>query len=142
MARRGISQQTEHLVRERAAERCEYCRSPEEFSPDTFAIEHIHPRALGGSNQTGNLAFACQGCNGPKGARTEAFDGVTSAFVPLFHPRQHLWREHFRWSDDSLQLEGISAIGRATIELIRLNRRGVMNLRRLLIEDEKHPPLD
>lgn len=142
MARRGISNETARLVVERAQERCEYCRCPEEFTPDTFAIEHIHPRALGGSNLSNNLAFACQGCNGPKGVKIEGFDGVTAVIVPLFHPRQHVWNEHFRWSDDSLPLEGLSPIGRATIETLRLNRQGVVNLRRLLIRDERHPPED
>ena len=88
MARRGISVATEALVRQRAGERCEYCRSAEDFSPDTFSIEHITPRALGGSSEADNLAFSCQGCNGVKGVRVEAFDAATSAFVPLFHPRR------------------------------------------------------
>ena len=140
MARRGISVETERLVRERADERCEYCRSPEDFSPDTFSIEHIHPRALGGSSEADNLAFSCQGCNGVKGVRTEAFDEVTATWVPLFHPRTDTWNAHFRWSADSLQVEGTSAIGRATIALLRLNRRGVVNLRRVLVADNKHPP--
>ena len=140
MARRGISSAIEALVRQRAGERCEYCRSPEDFSPDTFSIEHIYPRALGGTSEEDNLAFSCQGCNGVKGVRVEAFDAATSAFVPLFHPRRNLWNDHFRWSADSLQVEGISAIGRATMELLQLNRRGVVNLRRVLIRDDNHPP--
>lgn len=121
MARRGIPVATERLVRERAHGLCEYCRCPEDFSPDTFALEHIRPRALSGSNASANLAFSCQGCNGSKGARVEAFDPVTSAFVPLFHPRQHSWDDHFRWSADALRVEGTSAIGRATAEMLRLN---------------------
>ena len=127
-------------MRGRAGERCGYCRSPEDFSPDTFSIEHITPRALGGSGEADNLAFSCQGCNGVKSVRVEAFDAATSAFVPLFHPRNDSWNDHFRWSADSLQVEGISAIGRATIALLQLNRRGVVNLRRVLMRDGDHPP--
>ena len=130
----------EALVRGRAGERCEYCRSPEDFSPDTFSIEPIYPRASGGSSEADNLAFSCQGCNGVKGVRVEAFDAATSAFVPLFHPRNDSWNDHFRWSADSLQVEGISAIGRATIALLQLNRRRVVNLRRVLMRDGDHPP--
>ncbi len=140
MARRGIPVAIERLVRERASERCEYCRCPEDFSPDTFSIEHIFPRALSGSDEEDNLAFSCQGCNGVKGVRIEAFDEVTAVFVRLFHPRNDNWNEHFRWCADSLQVEGISAIGRATVELLRLNRRGVVNLRRVLMRDGEHPP--
>lgn len=140
MAKRGISRETERLVRARAPELCEYCRCPEEFSPDTFSLEHILPRALGGTHSNINLAFSCQGCNGSKATHTEAFDPVTCAYVPLFHPRQHQWNEHFRWSEESVLVEGISAIGRATIECLRLNRPGVVNLRRLLMVEQRHPP--
>lgn len=74
-------------------------------------------RALGGSDEENNLAFSCQGCNGVKGVRVEAFDEVTAALVRLFHPRTDAWNDHFRWSADSLQVEGIFAIGRATVGL-------------------------
>ena len=127
-------------MRTRANGRCEYCHCPEEFSPDTFSIEHITPLALNGGNVQSNLALSCQGCNGSTGVRTEAFDGVTAANVPLFHPRQQRWDEHFRWSADSVRVEGLSATGRATIEALRLNRAGVVNLRRLLMLDGRHPP--
>lgn len=140
MLRRAISSATKDLVRTRAGGQCEYCRCPEEFSPDTFSIEHITPVALNGSNAQSNLALSCQGCNGSKCVRIEAFDDVTVATVSLFHPRQQRWGEHFRWSADSVRVEGLSATGRATIEVLRLNRAGVVNLRRLLMLDERHPP--
>ena len=130
MLRRAISIPTKRLVRAQADRRCEYCRCPEEFSPDTFSIEHITPLALNGGNAQSNLALSCQGCNGSKSVRTEAFDGVTAATVPLFHPRQQRWDEHFRSSVGSVRVEGLSATGRATIEALRLNRAGVVNLRR------------
>lgn len=37
--RQDIAQRARHL--------CEYCQSPEAFSPDSFTIDHIYPRALG-----------------------------------------------------------------------------------------------
>src|SRR3989442_4636901 len=41
---------TNQLVRQRAADRCEYCRLPEEFSGLRFHIEHIVARQHGGSD--------------------------------------------------------------------------------------------
>lgn len=67
-------------------------------------------------------------------------DPETQQMAALFHPRQQLWSEHFRWDEEALRMEGISSTGRATIDALRLNRPGVVNLRRLLIMDEKHPP--
>jgi hypothetical protein len=140
MASEYVPVALERHVFERARGRCEYCQLPEAFSSGAFEIEHIHPRSLGGLTNSANLALSCSGCNSFKGSKVSGADPQTGQTVSLFHPRQHVWSEHFRWSDDSLQVEGISAIGRATVELLRLNRRGLMNLRRLLIDDEKHPP--
>ncbi len=58
----------------------------------------------------------------------------------LYNPRQQVWSEHFRWSDDFTQVIGITACGRATVEALRLNRFGVVNLRRLLRGVNLHPP--
>ena len=59
---------------ERAKKLCEYSRSPLEFSPDPFSVEHIFPISKGGTDDAENLALACQGCNGYKSTKTEAFD--------------------------------------------------------------------
>jgi hypothetical protein len=45
------------------------------------------------------------------------------------------------WSEDALTLVGVSVIGRATIERLRLNRTGVVNLRALLKGSGLHPPV-
>jgi len=61
----------------------------------------------------------------------------------LFHPRHDKWSEHFTWDDkDGLQIVGLSAVGRATIACLKLNRSERLNLRRLLQLDGRHPPLD
>ena len=75
-------------VKERAKYSCEYCLSQEEYSPDTFSIEHITPRAKGGRSDLENLANACQGCNNRKFVSTEAIDPITNEIVRLYHPRQ------------------------------------------------------
>ena len=44
------------------------------------------------------------------------------------------------WSDDFTQVIGKTPCGRATVEALRLNRFGVVNLRRLLRSANLHPP--
>lgn len=87
-----------------------------------------------------NLAYACSGCNGRKAIRVQANDPDTGQLVPLFHPRQQRWREHFHWSEDTSYAEGLTPIGRATIEALQLNRSALVNLRRVLHLAGEHPP--
>ena len=124
----------------RAQGYCEYCRSPMRYSPDPFAVEHIVPRVAGGGNGPSNLALSCQGCNNLKFVSIEAVDPVTGVMVPLFHPRQQRWSQHFLWSQDTTVVVGRTPIGRATVERLRLNREGVVNLRRVLATIGQHPP--
>ena len=69
-----------------------------------------------------------------------AIDPESGNLVMLYNPRTHRWQEHFVWGANVTQLFGLTAIGRATIQTLRLNRLGVMNLRQLLILAGKHPP--
>jgi hypothetical protein len=69
-----VSAQQKAEVKQRAKDCCEYCGSQEEYSPDTFSVEHIIPLAKGGTNETDNLANACQGCNNHKFVSVEAID--------------------------------------------------------------------
>ena len=128
------------FVASRAFGLCEYCRSQEAFSPQPFSVEHILPEALGGLTEESNLAYSCQGCNGHKAVKINSIDPTTGVFAPLFHPRQHRRHEHFDWNDDFLELLGLTAIGRATISALQLNRVGVVNLRMALVSMGKHPP--
>jgi hypothetical protein len=89
-----------------------------------------------------NLAYSCQGCNAHKATRIEAEDYLTGKQVKLFNPRQTLWSEHFSWSEDFTEIIGITPTGRATVETLKLNRRGLVNLRRALYIIGKHPPLE
>jgi len=135
-----LSAATREQVAQRANHRCEYCLCPDEFSPDSFTIDHIYPRALGGGNNIGNLAWACFGCNGRKHSKTSGEDPQTQNVVNLFNPRQQSWVENFRWLNDELILMGKTSCARATIETLSLNRAGVVNLRSLLKLAGLHPP--
>lgn len=129
-----------NLVARRAAHVCEYCRSREDFSAESFSVEHILPRILGGKTVAENLAYACQGCNSHKAIKTNAFDPVSEIVVPLFDPRTQNWNEHFAWSKNFIEIIGLTPTGRATVETLKLNRKGVKNLRWALFTVGRHPP--
>lgn len=135
-----ISNRQKSQVAQRAGFCCEYCLSQADFSPDSFSVEHIIPISKGGADDKDNLAYSCQGCNNRKYTHTEALDPVTNTVVPLFHPRQSQWQDHFQWSADQTLVIGITPIGRATISQLQLNRKGVVNLRRVLKLIGEHPP--
>ena len=135
-----ISVELRKLVAARANELCEYCQSQESFATERFSIEHIEPRVTGGLTVAENLALACQGCNGHKAAKAAAIDPETQTSVPLFHPRQQRWPEHFGWSEDHLRVVGLTPTGRATVVLLHLNRTSLLRLRRALIAINLHPP--
>jgi hypothetical protein len=128
-------------VENRAHGYCEYCRSPAKYGVQTFECEHIIPSSQGGETTLDNLAFACGGCNRCKAARTVAIDPDSGRITPLFNPRQQDWHSHFAWNPDFTLVIGLTATGRATVEALRLNRPGVVNLRRILLTVGEHPPL-
>jgi hypothetical protein len=139
--RRKFSSTEREAVAQRAQGSCEYCQVPEDFCPDTFEMEHITPLAHGGNNELNNIAFSCSGCNQAKGVQMEAVDPVTQLTVRLFNPRRDDWQVHFRWIDGFTRVEGVTPIGRATIECLEFNRTGCINLRRALIAVGAHPRL-
>jgi len=140
MSKVYISKKNRLFVKKRAKGCCEYCRSQDDFSTQDFTIDHIIPTVDNGSNKPANLAYSCYGCNRKKWIYTTAFDIHTKRKVPLFNPRTHLWNNHFSWSVDFLEIIGISDIGRATVESLKLNRSGVVNLRMATLILERHPP--
>jgi hypothetical protein len=83
------------LVRQRAGNRCEYCRLHQHHSPFVLQIEHIVARKHGGNDDSSNLALACDRCNLHKGSDLTGIDPETNQIVALFHPRTQSWIEHF-----------------------------------------------
>jgi 5-methylcytosine-specific restriction endonuclease McrA len=94
---RYVSSKLRKLVAERANFVCEYCKSQENFSADSFSVEHIKPIVLGGKTIFTNLAYSCLGCNSHKSVKIEAIDPISNKKFPLFNPRTHIWEEHFTW---------------------------------------------
>jgi HNH endonuclease len=140
MPERGPTPRQRQTVRARAHGLCEYCQSPDRYAPDPFSIDHIQPQSRGGSHRVTNLAYACAGCNGRKHTATTAPDPATGEVVPLYHPRRDRWSDHFAWSADSTEILGLTAVGRATITRLELNRPRLTNLRHLLQAIGAHPP--
>jgi hypothetical protein len=139
MSSERVPRKVRRQVGARARWRCEYCLSPAAFSTQPFEGDHIIPRSKGGPTTLDNLALAC-GCNSYKGDRTHGIDPQTRRRVRLFNPRRQRWIRHFRWSADYLKVFGRTAIGRATIKTLRLNRAELINLRRVLHLVGEHPP--
>ena len=115
-----MDQATRQRVRQRAGDRCEYCRIPQDAEPFfTYQIEHIIAKKHDGSDDDGNLALACPFCNQHKGPNLAGLDPLDSALTPLFNPRQHVWEEHFMAAGP--EIVGLTAIGRATVRTLDMN---------------------
>jgi len=118
------------LARKRAVFRCEYCHFPERFTGLNFQIDHIIAAKHRGPTSSENLALSCIYCNAYKGANLSGIDRVTGKITRLFHPRRDDWDSHFRWQE--AVLVGRTPVGRATIEVLRINDPTAIALRKLL----------
>ena len=105
-------------------------------------VEHIIPEALGGLTVEENLWLACSSCNSFKGDRPDAFDPETGVFVRFFHPREDAWHAHFAWVEQGTYIVGLTAIGRATVATLQLNRDLLVGARALWRATGLHPPQD
>ncbi|WGZ94913.1 MAG: HNH endonuclease signature motif containing protein [Candidatus Thiothrix putei] len=105
----------------------------------SFEFDHIAPISRAGETSLENLALACGGCNRHKSNKVQGIDPATGDRVELFNPRQQQWEVHFGWTDDYTQMIGLTAIGRATVAALKLNRIGLVNMRRVLCMAGKHP---
>ncbi len=121
---------------------CAYCQTSEALTAVTFEIEHILPRALRGETIIENLCLACPTCNRLKSDRTTARDPVSMQDVPLFHPQRDVWAEHFAWSKGATEIVGLTAIGRATVAALRINRLQLVRVRRMWVLIGEHPPAE
>ena len=128
-------------VTERAKGFCEYCRSDSDFSDTPFDIEHIVPISQNGKTEFENLALSCHGCNLYKSNKIESFDVVSEEISKLFNPRKDVWDDHFGWAEDYAVIVGLTPTGRATVETMKLNRKGLVNRRKALYITGEHPPM-
>lgn len=123
---------TREFVRRRAGERCEYCRLRQVHSELKHHIEHIIARQHGGSDDESNLALACHRCNSRKGPNLTGIDPETGEFAHLFHPRHDPWSHHF--VVEGVYIIGLSATGRATVQVLDLNDVRRLELREQILK--------
>jgi HNH endonuclease len=124
-------------VVQRAGNRCEYCRLSQKGQEATFHLDHIIPVAAGGQTHLENLALACVSCSLRKGARRSANDPLTGSEALLFHPREQSWDQHFAWRGS--RVFGTSSNGRATVDLLKMNRLLAVAIRKEERFHGRHP---
>lgn len=122
-----------------AGYRCGYCLTDQLVSRAQMHIEHLVPRAQGGRSERTNLWLSCAWCNSYKGTQTEAVDPETGTRVSLFNPRTQVWSEHFCWTDDGARILGLTSVGRATVDALRLNNPYIVPARRFWVVAGWHP---
>jgi hypothetical protein len=136
----GISDAVSARVRQRAGNRCGYCRCPQHLVLGWLEIEHVIPVGQGGSDDEDNLWLACRFCNTFKSDAVDALDPVSGRRVPLYDPRRQEWNKHFRWSEDGARVVGITATGRATVAQLQLNYPLAVTVRGNWVAAGWHPP--
>jgi hypothetical protein len=121
-------------------ERCEYCGTSEWVTGVPLEVDHIRPLSRRGATNRSNLCRACSSCNAYKGDQTRGRDPITDKRVALFNPRRQRWADHFRWSEDGVQIVGLTPCGRVTVEALKMNNPQIVRARRLWASVGWHPP--
>jgi hypothetical protein len=106
-------------VENRAAGRCEYCKTLIENEGVRGVADHVIAFQHGGATSLDNLAFCCAHCNAHKGPNIAGVDPQSRQTVPIFNPRVDDWSVHFRW--EGAVLLGLTPVGRATIVVLAIN---------------------
>jgi HNH endonuclease len=111
---------------------CEYCLIPEVATLESHQIDHVIAEKHGGLTEYNNLALSCVLCNKYKGSDLTSIDPKTGIITPLYNPRRNVWSEHFCLEE--AKLIPLTPIGRVTVRLLQLNRKDIVEERKLLIE--------
>ena len=119
-------------VRARAGHRCEYCGFPERWALEPHEVDHIIALKHDGETILENLAWCCTICNGRKGSDLSSLDPESGALTRLFHPRRDRWEEHFDFR--GAEIWPLTAVGRVTVRLLRLNASERIQERALMVQ--------
>ncbi len=119
MSQTRVPAELRRLVRDRARDCCEYCLLPEWASVVSHQVDHIIAEKHGGPTTADNLALCCAVCNKRKGSDLASVDSPGGELIPLWNPRRHRWAEHFQTV--GARIEPLTAIGRVTAQLLRIN---------------------
>jgi hypothetical protein len=132
-----VSRSLRRSVVARAHSCCEYCGLPEGVLALPHEPDHVIATQHGGKTRLDNLAYTCFRCNRLKGPNVASVDPVTGLITPLFNPRSDVWSTHFVW--DGGEIVALTPIGRATVELLRLNDIERVTLRASLMRQGRYP---
>ncbi|MDL1895997.1 HNH endonuclease [Anaerolineae bacterium CFX7] len=135
-----LSRELRQRIASTARFRCGYCLTTQQVIGPLFEIDHILPRARGGSSDENNLWLACPHCNNEKSDQVEGVDPLTRNVVRLFNPRIDVWNEHFEWQEEGAVIFGKTAMGRVTVAALDMNHPDIVSARRLWVIAGWHPP--
>lgn len=135
-----ISDEVRDRVRKQSNHQCGYCQSLQKYVLGALEIDHLIPRAIGGTDDEDNLWLACRLCNSYKGIQTHGKDPHTDRRIKLFNPRQQKWFRHFEWTEKGMKINGITACGRATVIALQLDNSNAIIVRESWISAGWHPP--
>lgn len=132
-----VSAELRREVVTRAGNCCEYCRLGQEDNTFSFQIDHVIAEKHEGETILENLSLSCPNCNGFKGSDIGSIDRETGLLTPLYNPRTQNWEDHFRLNGPLI--ESLTAEGRVTVRLLKLNRSEQVDERRGLIALGRYP---
>ena len=93
---RGLSREEAMKIFRRDRFKCQYCGLDGSNSFENWlvlTIDHVHPRAHGGSRKMENLVTACRPCNLMKGTRV--FASIEDAKAQVLAKREE-WRKKYQ----------------------------------------------
>jgi hypothetical protein len=134
MSKTYISATLRRTVIDRAQNCCEYCLIPEMLTLASHQVDHIIAEKHGGATTPENLALSCPLCNQAKGSDIASIDPDTGDTVRLYRPRADDWIDHFYLENSSGAILPLTAIGRVTVQLLRINRLGSLPTRQILAQ--------
>jgi hypothetical protein len=119
-----ITKKVRDEIRKRAKSACEYCGITENDIGGQLTVDHFHPQSKGGDDHSDNLIYCCHRCNSYKSDYFPEKEGDPK----IWNPRIEAFENHFFELDDG-KLKGLTPTGNATIVLLRLNRRPLVQYR-------------
>lgn len=136
-----ISDKLRQKIIEQSGNRCGYCLGEQRYIFAPLEIDHIVPTAEGGNDDEENLWLACRFCNSHKSTKTHGIDALTKRKTPIYNPRKQKWHRHF-YIVDGIKIVGKTAVGRVTVESLRLNNHLALTVRSNWLIAGWYPPED
>ena len=116
-------------IRQCYRHRCGYCGVSETETGGDLTVDHYRPVSRGGDDDEANLVYCCFRCNTYKGDFFPTADDVRRG-LHILHPLRDPVTSHLRENEETGQLGPLTTTGRFHVELLRLNRPQLVELRR------------